>query len=285
MKGKRLWIGVLAVLLVFSSVGFAHADAPGPLGRGDRRGALIKGEVTAIDGDALTVQTGERGALTVQIAGSTQFRAKDDPNFTLVDLEIGDEVAVRGRFDGENTLIAQVVLFVPADLVDDVRGRVVAIEGQAITVEDKAGKHTDVITSDETGFRVKNKPEATLADIQVGMLLGAAGQFDASGALVAKQVIAGPLPERKHKGGPIGGGEVSSANGNEFVIKYLDGSSLTITTGADTLVITRGDAGSGPALGSLSDVKAGVRILVFGVPSSDGGELAARVILVGQDRP
>lgn len=282
MKGKRLLVGVLAVLLVFSSVGWVYADAPGPFGRGDRRGALIKGEVTTIDGDALTVQTGERGLLTVQVTGRTQFRARDDPNFTLADIEIGDEVAVRGRFDGENTLMAQAVLLVPADLADDVRGRVVAIEGQAITVEDRAGKQTGVITSGETRFRVKGKPEATLTDIQVGMLLGAAGQFDTSGALVARQVIAGPTPERKHKGGPIGGGEVSSVNGGEFAIRYLDGSSLTITTDANTLVITRGAASRGPALGSLSDVMVGKRILAFGVPSSDGTELAARVILAAR---
>ena len=285
---KTRWLaGLLVGLLVFSSAGFVYADAsaPGAVAAPRPRGPMIKGEVTAISGDTLTVQTERRDAITVQITGRTIFRAKDDPNFTLADLKVGDVIAVKGRFANDNALVAHVVLLVPADMAGEVRGRVTAIDGGTITVEDKDGKPTNVLTSDETKFRIEGKPEATIADVQVGMLLGAVGQFDANGALMAKHVLAREMPERKLKGGPIGGGEVSSVNGDEFVIKYLDGSSLTVTADASTLVITRGDALRAPALGTLGDVKVGGRILAMGIPSSDGSSLAARVILVGHMRP
>ncbi|MGH9203652.1 MAG: hypothetical protein ACRD2A_20695, partial [Vicinamibacterales bacterium] len=71
----------------------------------------------------------------------------------------------------------------------------------------------------------------------------------------------------------------AEVNGDGFVINYPDGSTLTVATDASTLVITRGE--EGPALGSLSDVSEGARILAIGVPSEDGSSLAARVLMVG----
>jgi hypothetical protein len=269
---------------MLSSVGLAYAEAPKPLNEQlDRRGALVKGEVTAIAGDTLTVQTEQRGMLTVQITGRTRFRAPDDANFTLADIKVGDTLAVRGRFVDDKTLVAQVVQFLPAEVADDVRGRVTAVNGSTITVEDKDGNATDIVTSADTRFRVQGQPDASIDDVKVGMLLGAAGQFDANGDLIARHVIVRDMPERKFKGGPIAGGEVAEVNGGEFVLKYLDGSSLTVTTDASTLVITRGE--NGPALGSLSDVTEGARIVAMGIPSGDSGSLAARVILIGQANP
>ena len=284
MKHTRLLVVVLVGLLMLGSVGFAYAEAPKPLNEQlDRRGALVKGEVTAIAGDTLTVQTEQRGTLTVQITGRTRFRAPDDANFTLADIKVGDTLAVRGRFSGDKTFVAQVVQFLPAEVADDVRGRVTAVNGSTITVEDKDGSATDIVTSAGTKFRVQGQPDASIDNVKVGMLLGAAGQFDANGDLIARHVIVRDMPERKFKGGPIAGGEVAEVNGGEFVLKYLDGSSLTVTTDASTLVITRGE--NGPALGSLSDVTEGARIVAMGIPSGDSGSIAARVILIGQANP
>ncbi len=284
MKRKVL-AGLLVGLMAFGVVGFAHADSPAAMTEArvkNSPGATIKGEITAIDGDALTVQTEQRGATTVQITGRTRFRAKGDPNFTLADLKVGDVIAAQGRFTGDKTLEARRVILVPADLADTARGKVTAIDGGTITIEDKDGSAIEVVTSEDTKFRVKGVEDATLADVKVDMLLGAAGRFDASGSLIAGQVLAGPMPERKGQGGPIQGGEVSEVNGGEIVIDYIDGSSLTVTTDATTLVIQRGN--DGPATGSLSDVTAGSRIVVMGTPSSDGSRIAARVILVGLDK-
>ena len=286
MKRNTLFVGLLVAGLMLSSFGFAYVEGSQPLGRAQARVALVKGTLTGIDGDALTVQTEQRGTLTVKTGATTKFgRAQDIGSLklekiTLADIKTGDVVTVRGRFVDDKTLEARAVLLLPADMADDVRGKVTAIDGGTISVETRDGKTIHIITSTETRVRVKGKPDASVKDIEAGMLIGATGKFDADGALVARRISAGQPPKRTlFKGGPIAGGKVSSANGGQFVITYRDGSSVTVTTDASTLVITRG--ANGPAVGSLSDVKEGSRILALGVPSQDASSLAAHVILVG----
>jgi hypothetical protein len=281
MKRNGLLAGLMVVLLALGGVGVAHADpARPPFGRGDRHAALIKGEITAIDGAALTVLTEQRGEVIVQTGERTRFRAKDDPDFGLADLRVGDTIAAEGRFVAEKTLAARIVLLVPPEFADHARGKVTAIDGGAIAVEDKDGKTTEILTSGETKFRVEGKPGATIDDVRVGMLLDAAGQFEASGALAAKHVVA--REPRAYQGGPIAAGRVSEVNGGQFTIAYPDGSTLTVTADASTLVIKRGE--DGPVVGSLSDVTDDAAVVVMGVPAGNGSSLAARVILVGQGR-
>lgn len=105
----------------------------------------------------------------------------------------------------------------------------------------------------------------------------------ASGVLAAKHVVA--REPRTYQGGPVAGGKVAEVSGSNLVVEYPDGSTLTVTTDASTLFVKRGDASRGAMIGSLSDVTEGARVLVFGIPSSDGKSLAARTILVGQGKP
>jgi hypothetical protein len=286
MKHKTLLTGLLAGWLVFSSVGFAYAQgftlsaAEGlkPPARGSRFGAEIKGEVTAINGHALTVETVHRGAIAVHTDANTRFRAKNNPGFSLADIRVGDTIAARGRLTDDGTLSARVVLLIPAEAADNAHGKVTAISGDAITVEDKDGNATDIVTSADTRFRIKDRPDATIDDVEVGMLVGALGQFDAGGALRAKLVTA--AEPRGPKGGPIEAGRVSEANGDAFVLSFPDGSALAVTTDAATVVIMRGEEGA--ALGLLGDVTEGAVVVVMGLPSSDGRSIAARVILLGR---
>jgi len=285
MKHKSLLVGLLVGLLAFNSVGFASAQGPvpgevtgpRPPARRNPPAVEIKGEIIAIEGNALTVETGGRGVLTVHTDGHTQFRAKDDPDFSLADLRVGDTIAARGRLVGERALLARVVLLIPVEVADSAGGRVTAISGGTISVEDKDGNVIDIVTSADTRFRVRGKPNASIDDIEVGMGVGAVGQFDTGGALRAKVVIAAEL--RGPKGGPVEAGRVSEMNDDTFVLSFPDGSTLGITTDAATIVITRGD--DGPVLGSLGDVTEGANVVVMGIPSSSGGSLAARVILLG----
>ncbi|HEY4691521.1 MAG TPA: DUF5666 domain-containing protein [Anaerolineae bacterium] len=281
MTRRTLLVGLLVGLLVFSSAGFAYADPARPLAPGARRGATIEGEVTAINGDALTVQTEHRGTLTVQTDEHTRFRAKGDPGFSFADIKIGDTIAANGRFTGESTLLARVVVLVPADVADAVTGKVTAVNGDEITIEENGDAVVTIITTADTTFRVNGKPGASIEDVQAGTLIAAAGQFDADGALIARHVVA--RQPRTYDGGPVAGGKVAEVNGGEIVVSYPDGSSLTITTDASTLVIKRGEGG--PVLGSLGDVAVGARIVAMGVPSSDGNSLAAKVILIGAAQP
>src|SRR3972149_592998 len=106
MTRRTLLVGLLVGLLVFSSAGFAYADPARPLAPGARRGATIEGEVTAINGDALTVQTEHRGTLTVQTDEHTRFRAEGYARFAYTDIGKGHTVAASVRVSGESTLLA-----------------------------------------------------------------------------------------------------------------------------------------------------------------------------------
>ncbi|HKZ86249.1 MAG TPA: DUF5666 domain-containing protein [Anaerolineae bacterium] len=275
MKHTTLLIGLLVGLLAFGGIGLAHAEGPKPFGRDGRRGAIVAGEVTAIDGAALKLDTRYRGSIVVQTGAQTKYRAKDNPQFSLADIEVGDTIAARGRFTGEGAFAARIVILVPDELSDSVRGKVIAVDGSVITVEDRDGNAVDIATSADTRFRVKGKPEASIDDVQAGMLLGAVGQFDASGALVAKRIVA--AKPRGPRGGPVEAGRVAEVSGDALILSYPDGSMLTVTTDASTLVVKRGEDGS--TLGSLSDVSEGAGIVVMGIPSEDGRSIAARVII------
>lgn len=282
MKRKlSRWMVVLSAgVLALTGAGLAHAEpAQPPLGRADRRGALIEGEVTAIQGDALTVETRHRGEIAVQTGEYTRFRARDVAGFSLAGIEVGDTIVARGRFTGERTLQAWLVALVPAELADRAHGKVVAVDGSTITVEDKDGNTVNVVISANTRFHLRGNPDASIDDIEVSMALGAAGQFDADGNLVALHVRAGePRTRRLLKGGPIAAGKVSEIVDGEIVLSYPGGSTLAVATDASTIVITRGE--DEPVLGSLNDVEEGERIVAMGAPSDDGAGLTARVILI-----
>ena len=276
MKHKTWLVGLLVGLLAFGGIGLAHAEGPKPFGRDGRRSAIVMGKVTAIDGATLTLDTPHRGSIIVHTGAETKFRAKDNPQFSLADVEVGDTLAARGRFTREGAFAARIVVLVPDELSDSARGKVTAVDGGTITLEDREGSAVAVATSGDTKFRVKGKPEASIDDIQAGMLLGAIGQFDSSGALVARRVVA--AEPRGPRGGPVEVGRVAEVHGGALALSFPNGSTLTITIDASTLVITRGEDGA--SIGSLDDVKEGARVVVMGVPSGDGSRVAARAILV-----
>jgi hypothetical protein len=71
------------------------------------------GVVTAIGGNALTVET--RGGDTVEVLtdGDTVFRMRDVENPTIVDIHVGDRVAGRVEKQGDGTLLAKVITVLP----------------------------------------------------------------------------------------------------------------------------------------------------------------------------
>ena len=281
MKGKSLIVGLFVGLLVFGSAGFAAADsARPPL----RPGVTVAGEVTAIDDHTLTIATEHRGVVRVRTNTDTRFRAPDNPDFSQDDIEVGDTIAARGSFADETTLEARLVVYISPELADRAHGRVTAVDGGILIIENRDGVTTRIITSADTKFHVRGDRDGSIDDVKVGMLLGAAGRLDANGILNAKHVFASERREpRWPRGGPVAAGRVSQANGSEYVLRYPDGSALTITTDASTIIVRQ--SGDGPVLGTLNDVIQGSLIVAIGIPSDGGDSLSARAILVGQDLP
>ena len=278
MKTK-LFVSLVVVALLAGTVGVAAAaPAPTPaiqVGPGN----TVAGDVTAINADVLTLHTLQGDSVTVQANARTRYRAKDNPNFTLADIQINDRLIVRGQWVG-GRLHANLITLVPADLRDVAAGKVTAINGATLVVTKRDGTSLNVLTTNDTVYHSPNIQNPTFADIKVGDMVEAAGVLNGD-TLAAGQVRFNTPPV--HTPGPITLGRIASINGSTLTLNQPFGETLTVNTDANTFVVQRGQGG--PQVISLSDLAVGEGVMVIGPRSSDGSSIAARVILAGAGQP
>jgi hypothetical protein len=75
-------------------------------------------------------------------------------------------------------------------------GEVIAVDGNTITVKNPRGNEGTIVTNDETEFIVNGK-SGSLADVVVGKFVGAHGQMQDDGSILADRVmVMDELPER-----------------------------------------------------------------------------------------
>ena len=269
MKHKIV-ISLLVAALLLATVGIAAAappDAP-------RTGTVI-GEVKSITGTAFTVTTKARGDVAIQTTDRTRFRAKDNANFSLSDLKVGDRVTVQGRWQ-DAKLQANVVILVPANLRDKALGQVQSITGSTLVIVKAEGGTLNVATTAATKFHAKGIQNPTLADIKVGDIVVVVGQLNGD-TLTASQV---GFHTPREKLGPAARGKISAINGSTLTLQQPFGQSLTVTTDANTFVVKRSD--DGRQIIKVSDLTVGEGIAVLGIRSSDGKSMAAKVIIAGK---
>jgi len=269
MKYKVL-ISLFVVALMLTTVGVAAAS-PAEAPRTD----AVIGDVKLINGTAFTVTTKERGDVSIQIADRTRFRAKDQANFSLPDLKVGDRVAVQGRWQ-DAKLQANLVILIPASLRDKALGQVQAITGSTLAIVKAEGGTFNVVTTAETRFHAKGLQNPTLADIHVGDIALVAGQLDDE-TLTASQV---GFHTPREKIGPVARGKISAINGSTLTLQQPFGQTLTVTTDGNTFVIKRG--AEGLQVVKVSDLSMGEGIVVLGIRSSDGKSISAKAILAGK---
>jgi hypothetical protein len=264
MKTK-FFAGLLVVAMLLASVGVVAA-APAEV-----RPLQIAGNVTAIDGTTLTVQTLARGVMKVQTDASTRFHMKDKLHATLADVKVGDLITARGRRTTDG-LHANVVVIVPANLRDLVAGKVQSINGSTIVITKKDASTVNVATSADTKFHSPDKPDATLSDVKVGDVLEAAGVLS-NNTLTAGQVR---FHSPKQHTGPIAFGLIDSVNGNSL---KLD-SGLTVNFSDSTLIAKRGKDGA--TVGGLADLVKGARVMVIGQRNVDDTSMNAVAMVIGK---
>ena len=87
-------------------------------GAAQAAGRGLAGKVTAIDLDAgtLTLQTGQRGELTVVTGDKTRYRIPEVEEPTLASIKIGDQILAAGRFEqgSQTRFLARGIRVVPA---------------------------------------------------------------------------------------------------------------------------------------------------------------------------
>jgi hypothetical protein len=269
MKHKVV-ISLLVVALLLATVGVAAA-APVEAPRTD----TVIGEVKSINGVAFTVATIARGNVSIQTTDRTRFRAKDNANFNLSDLKVGDRVTVQGYWQAAK-LQANVVILMPANLRDKALGQVQSITGSTLAIIKAEGGTLKVTTTAETKFHARGIQNPTLADIKVGDIVVVVGQLNGD-TLTASHV---GFHTPREKVGPAARGKISAINGSMLTLKQPFGQTLTVTADANTFVVKHGE--DGMQVIKVSDLTVGEGIAVLGLRSSDGKSIAAKVIIAGK---
>jgi hypothetical protein len=179
-----------------------QARAPRPRARN------VRGEVTAVSSTGLTLRVQRKGpdapadplSLEVQVTENTKvWLVETQSQGSLADVEVGDKVAARGLRAETSTpeapvMVAAAIAVGPDG--DEVHGRVVAVEGAQITIENREGQVT-LRTDEGTQFR-RGRQEGSLEDVTEGRFLVAFGEDQGEGRFSAALVYIrrGPPRER-----------------------------------------------------------------------------------------
>ena len=173
-------IAILLVVTALSSSNMANA-APGERGRGGGGG-----EVTAVSADSITVLNRNNNSVVVNVDENTTVHlVATQSEGTLDDIEVGDTVRVRGRRAGDGTVNARSITVQPDG--DKVKGRVAAVDGSTISLENRDGT-VSVVTDGNTAFYL-NGEAGTLSDATEGNRVVAYGETQNDGSVLATLVL------------------------------------------------------------------------------------------------
>jgi hypothetical protein len=164
--------------------GLRGFGGPGFGGRGGH-GFMLGGiTVTAISDNEISLETEDGWTRTITVDDETEY-SKSGDGITLADLAVGDRIGFRQTLEDDGTWAIDAI----AVILPHVGGEVTAIDGSTITVEGRDGTTSTITANGDTSYQV-NGDDATLADIDVGMILIAEGTENADGSLTAIEVKA-----------------------------------------------------------------------------------------------
>ena len=220
----RISVPLLAAALFLPPVTRAQG-APQPVGPSQDQGQQdgggmgsfqdhsVRGDITTISGDTITVKTEEGEVYTVATGPNTRFRKQRD-QIKIGDLHAGDMIAAIGDKDPKaKTVGAVFVMVIDKEQYQKARadfgktwttGVVQSIDGTNIVIK-RPDNITQTIAVDEnTSFR-KRREDVTLPDIKVGDNVTARGALQSGNFLATELSVGGP-------GGFGGGGRRSASN-------------------------------------------------------------------------
>ena len=249
----------------------------------------LRGEVTAVHESGFSLLTRNGRAVEVNVHSGTHIWLVETQNQgSLNDIQVGDEVLVQGCRCGETTIGATRIVVGPEG--DEVHGRVTAVEGSTIQLENQDGTAT-VLTTADTEYRLGHEP-AGLEDVTEGLFLVAFGQLQADGSLSAELVIMRPPqtpPARNVRG------EVTAVSATGLTISVRprpDADAAPVTVQVNVTAETQIWLVETERRGSLDDVQVGDRVLVRGTraegstqdaPVMDAPAMQAMLVAVGPD--
>ena len=148
----------------------------------------IAGEVSDLSSTGFTITTRDGSVWTITTDSDTVYRF-GLADGTSADVANGDSVLVQGVTTGDNALTATSVT-VPGDRVG---GTVTATTSSSITIETRDGDSVTIHVDGDTTYRIRtdDDSEGSLADIAVGVVIGAAGRERSDGSLDAAVIAEG----------------------------------------------------------------------------------------------
>jgi hypothetical protein len=205
-------IFVLAIALCLPA---AYAqDAPGAgnsgsgnqgAGRGGQSmanlaGHGVRGTVTAVTGNEITVKTEQGDSYKIETGVNTRFH-KEREQVKITDIHAGDMVAAAGDLDEKAKTVGAVVVFVidkeqyekaKADFGKTwVAGAVQSINETKIAIKRPDDVVQTVVVDENTSFR-KHRDSITLADIKVGDNVSARGALQNGNFVATVLTVGGP---------------------------------------------------------------------------------------------
>jgi endonuclease YncB( thermonuclease family) len=222
----------------------------GPGGvRGDGRG-FGQISVTAVAGSNLTLATADGWTRTIAVTSATTI-TKGGAAATLADVAVGDTIRFAQTRNGDGTYTITAIEIVQPQ----VAGTVTAVGADSITITLRDGTSQTIQTTGSTAYHVE-QADGTRADVTVGATIVATGAKAADGSLTASSVWV-RLPRVA--------GTVTATSGDTITLSRRDGTTVTVHVGTGTTYRVAGVDSP-----SLSDVKAGMAIVVEGKQRADG---------------
>ncbi len=237
---------------------------------GPRQGRL-QGEVVAVEGDTFTVQTTRGRQSEVLTDETTEFRLPGVENPSIADLQVGAHVAGEGVVEEDGTIRATLVIVLPED-VARLTGEIFAINGTTLVL-DTAGGKVNVLTDDDTIFRIPSVEEPDLGDVEIGEQVMATGTWEDDMTFYAIGV--GVVGGRRAGQQDVARGRAISIEADSLVIGTLHGPVTVLVDGETQYRVPGVDAPG------LDDIEAGASVGARGTWNEDGTLQATGVAVLG----
>jgi hypothetical protein len=204
-----MWAAVSVLAVGLCGMAMAQ-DAPptppqggGGQGRGMRQGFHgVGGQITAIEGSTITLETFRGETAKVKITSSTRLM-KDGGEVKLSEFKVGDRVFAAGEQDKDGVWTAQMfgqrngggrmggAQAKPEDNGKTyIFGELIKIDGTKLTVKKPDNTEQVIEVDDDTSFRNERRESVALADMKVGNFVRGQGAVK-SGVFVPKELNSG----------------------------------------------------------------------------------------------
>jgi hypothetical protein len=216
-----------SILLLAAAVSLPFAygqNAPpqGPdQGQGQGMGGVfaghgVRGTVTAISGNEISVKTEKGDVYKIETGPNTRFR-KEREQVKISDIHVGDMVGAAGDLDDKvKSVGAVVVMVIDKEQYEKARadfgktwtaGAILSIDETKITIKRPDNVVQTIVVDENTSFR-KRRDSITLADIKVGDNVNARGAVQNGNFVATVLNVGGP-------GGPGGPGGFRGGGGSQ----------------------------------------------------------------------